>query len=49
MIVTKEAKKAFLDSAVAIGKSMAAPTAAGLAAEWAKVKATWGKLAKGAK
>ena len=44
VIVTKEAKKSFLDSAVAIGKSMAAPTAPGLTAEWAKVKATWEKL-----
>ena len=49
VIVTKEAKKAFLDAAVAIGKMTAGPTAAGLAAEWDKVKATWGKLAKGGK
>jgi hypothetical protein len=49
VIVTKEGKKAFLDSAVAIGKSAAAPTADGLSAEWVKVKATWEKLAKGSK
>ncbi len=47
VIVTKEAKKSFLDSAVAIGKSMAAPTADGLSAEWAKVKATWEQAREG--
>jgi hypothetical protein len=47
VIVTKAAKKAFLDSAVAIGKLAGAPNAQGLTAEWAKVKATWESLAKG--
>jgi hypothetical protein len=49
VIVTKEAKKSFLDAGVAIGKQTASPTAPALSAEWAKVKATWEKLSKGAK
>ena len=49
VIVTKEMKKSFLDSAVAIGKMTGSPTAAGLTAEWDKVKATWGRVAKGGK
>jgi hypothetical protein len=49
VIVTKEAKKAFLDAAVAIGKLSGSPAAPALTAEWEKVKAAWGKLAKGGK
>ena len=49
VIVTKEAKKAFLGSAVAIGKMTASPTAAGLVTEWENVKGTWSRLTKGAK
>ena len=49
VIVNKEMKKAFLDSAAAIGKITANPTAAGLSAEWEKVKATWGRVSKGGK
>jgi hypothetical protein len=49
VIVNKETKKALLESAVAIGKMAGAPTAAGLGAEWEKVKATWGRLSKGGK
>jgi hypothetical protein len=49
VIVNKEAKKAFLASAVAFGKMTSNATAAGLAAEWEKVKATWAGLNKGAK
>jgi hypothetical protein len=49
VIITKEAKKSFLDSAVAIGKQMATPAAAVLSAEWEKVKSTWAKASKGGK
>jgi hypothetical protein len=49
VIVNKEMKKTFLESAVAIGKMAGNPTAAGLTAEWEKVKAAWGRVAKGGK
>jgi hypothetical protein len=49
VIVNKETKKAFLESATAIGKMAASPAAAGLGAEWDKVKATWAKLSKAGK
>lgn len=49
VIVNKEMKKTFLESAVAIGKMAGAPTAAGLTAEWDKVKAAWARVAKGGK
>jgi hypothetical protein len=49
VIVNKEMKKTFLESAVAIGKMAGNPTAAGLTAEWDKVKAAWGRVAKGGK
>ncbi len=44
VVVTKVAKKAFLDSAGAIGKMAAAPDAKALDAEWQKVKSQYAAL-----
>jgi hypothetical protein len=49
VIVTKAAKKTFLDAAMAIGKTAGSPTEAGLTAEWEKVKTTWAGLTKAPK
>lgn len=44
VIVTRTAKKAFLDSSRAFGQMAQNPTAAALDAEWGKVEATWNGL-----
>lgn len=44
VIVTREAKKSFLDASRAIARMGRAPAADGLQAEWTKVEATWMKL-----
>jgi hypothetical protein len=49
VIIAKEMKKTLLDLAQGIGKMAAGATAAGLTAEWDKVKAAWGKVSAGAK
>ena len=41
VVVTKAAKKAFLDSSQALGMLAAAPKADALEAEWKKVEAAW--------
>lgn len=46
VIVTKAAKKAFLDASRAIGRLASTANADALAAEWAKVEATWASLQK---
>lgn len=48
VIVTKAAKKAFLDSASRLGKLAQAPDAAALEAEWGKVVAEYKTLLAGA-
>jgi hypothetical protein len=48
-IVTKAAKKAFLDSAQALAMLARAPKADALEAEWKKVEAAWAKHVAGAK
>ncbi|MFO0981928.1 MAG: hypothetical protein U1E76_09335 [Planctomycetota bacterium] len=47
VIVTKEAKKVFLEAASAIGKLAGSATADALNAQWDKVKAQWAQLGKG--
>lgn len=44
VVVTKEAKKVFLDAAAAIGKMAAKPDAAALKAEWGKVAKQYAAL-----
>lgn len=44
VVVTRAAKKSFLDASKAIGQMAQAPQAAALEAEWAKVQAAWGTL-----
>jgi hypothetical protein len=44
VVVTRAAKKSFLDASRAIGQMAQAPQAAALEAEWAKVQAAWGTL-----
>ena len=44
VVVTRAAKKTFLDASKAIGQMAQAPQAAALEAEWAKVQAAWGTL-----
>jgi len=46
VVVTKAAKKAFLDSATAIGRMGRSPNAASLKSEWAKVEREYSGLAK---
>jgi hypothetical protein len=48
VVVTRAAKKAFLESAGRIGKLAGAPDTAALDAEWAKVRAQYEALRKGA-
>lgn len=49
VVVTRAAKKSFLDASRAIGQMAQAPQAAALEAEWAKVQAAWNSLQKPAK
>ncbi len=49
VIVTRAAKKAFLDAGKRIAKMSRKPDAAALAAEWAKVEQEFGKLHKNTK
>ena len=46
VIITRAAKKAFLDSAQRIGKMAAAPEAKGLETEWALVAKSYGEFVK---
>lgn len=46
VVVTRAAKKAFLDAAAVIGRSAGAATADAVMAEWAKVKAAYDGLPK---
>jgi len=45
VVVTREAKKAFLDASRAIAQMSGAPDAAALEAEWKKIQETWKTLA----
>lgn len=47
VVVTRSAKKVFLDAAGGIGKLAAAPNAASLEAEWQKVARQYSELMKG--
>ena len=46
VIVTRTAKKSFLDASKAIGQLARAPEAQALEAEWKRVQATWSELMK---
>ncbi len=46
VVVTRAARKAFLESSRALGQLAASPDAAALEAEWRKIKSTWAGIMK---